>query len=128
MFRQSYFKDRRFSKRLPGNRSTKYGNVSKNYNGSMYHSLKEMRFAMDLDLQLKGKAIAGWERQVKMDLRVHGQHVTNYYVDFRVTHLDGLVEYVEVKGYETPEWKLKWRLFEILMNAEHPLAKLTVVR
>ena len=54
----------------------------------------------------------------KADLRVNDKHVCNYYVDFKVILPDGEVEFHEVKGgqaTQTALWKLKWKLFGILM-------------
>jgi hypothetical protein len=45
-------------------------------------------------------------------------------VDFVVTHADGHEEWIEVKGFETPIWKLKKKLFE----ACYPNRKLVVVK
>jgi hypothetical protein len=75
-------------------------------------------------LQRAGEIIK-WERQVKIPLEVNGYLVANYYIDF-VVYRDGETEYVECKGYPTPEWKLKWRLFEALYT--QPGNKLTVIQ
>jgi hypothetical protein len=107
---------------------TKYGNQSSAYNNKIYHSKKEAKFAQDLDLLVAGKQVDKWERQVKIDLRVYDQHVTNYYMDFVIYWTDGTIEYVEVKGFETKDWKIKWNLFEAIFTKEHPEIKLTIVK
>ena len=39
-------------------------------------------------------------------------HPSDYiFADFRVTYPDGTVEYLDTKGYEKPEFKLKAKLF-----------------
>lgn len=106
----------------------KYGNKTQIYNGLSYHSIKEANYAEDLDWRLKAKDIKSWTRQVKIDLKVNGQHICNYYVDFKVIHNDNSVEYVEVKGFATPEWQLKWRLFEALISEIDKGAVLTVYK
>ena len=56
------------------------------------------------------------ERQVKLSLDVNNFHICNYYIDFKVTHNDDTIEYIEVKGIETKDWKLKWKLCEALFQ------------
>lgn len=105
----------------------KFGAKSSSYNGILYHSKKEAGYAAELDLRLKAGDIKAVQRQVKIDLVVNGYHITNYYIDFVITHNDDLNEYIEVKGFETPEWKLKWKLFEALFGNQ-PNTKLTIVK
>lgn len=96
----------------------KYNAQSHIFNGVSYHSKKEAFYAAELEIRKKAGDISDWERQVKISLDVNGYHIANYYVDFRVTYPDGIIEYVEVKGFETPEWKLKWKLFEAIFSSE----------
>ena len=98
-----------YFKKWSGN---KYRAKSTIYNDKTYHSKFEAGYAESLDWMLKNKEIKGWERQVKLELKVNGFHITNYYIDFIITHLDGTKEFVECKGYETNEWLTKWRLLE----------------
>ena len=44
----------------------------------------------------------------------------NRVVDFRVKLKDGSYELVEVKGFETDEYKLKKRLLKIMWLPDHP--------
>lgn len=113
-----------------GEKRAKYHNVASEYNGVTYHSALEARYAAELDWLVKGKQIKGWDRQVKLELHVNGMRVTNYWIDFVVRHNDGSREFVEVKGYETPEWTLKWRILEATFEdfREHPDDRLTVVK
>ena len=111
------------------NRSkSKYHNSTKIYGGLTYDSIKEAQYAEDLDWRVKGKDIKSWERQIKIALDVNGYHICNYYVDFKITHNDGGIEYVEVKGFETEVWRLKWKLFEALINEIDPGAEITVYK
>lgn len=107
---------------------SKYKNVPKDFAGITYHSKKEAKYARDLEVRRKAGEIEKWERQVKVELYAWGCHICNYYVDFRVTYPDGDIEYVEVKGFETDVWRLKWKLFEAQMRAEHPEILLVIVR
>jgi len=108
-------------------KGNKYGAKSTIYNNIAYHSKKEAGYAQELDLRLKAKDIKGWNRQKKISLDVNGYHICNYYVDFEVLHNDGTKEWVEVKGFETEVWRLKWKLCEALFGDREELT-LTVVK
>jgi hypothetical protein len=95
-------------------RRNKYRNRWTGYAGAKYASAKEAKFAAELDLLVRAGEIASWRRQCRIPLVVNGVTVTTYVVDFEIRHNDGTVEFVEVKGHPTPEWKLKWRLFDAL--------------
>ena len=92
------------------------------YRGCLYHSKKEAEYAMELDSELLKMKIAGWHRQVDLDIIVKGVHVCKAIVDFLVIHTDGSREYVEVKGFATDVWKLKRKL----IAAIYPDIKYTV--
>lgn len=96
------------------------------YNGSRYDSGFEAEVARDLDFQLKAGEIKSWERQVKLSLDVNDHHICNYYIDFVVYHNDGDVEYLEAKGWSSPVFKLKWKLFEALYTK--PGNRLTIIK
>jgi hypothetical protein len=106
----------------------KYNNTPQLYNGNRYDSKKEAEFAKELDLRVKGKDLKSWERQVKIPLTVNGKHITNYYIDFKLTNKDGSIEFVEIKGFETETWRLKWKLFEALIDEIEPGAELIVIK
>lgn len=97
-------------------RQNKYNAKSSEYNGIMYHSMKEAGYAMELDLRVKAKEIKKWRRQEKISLDVNGYHIANYYIDFVITHNDGTEEFIEVKGFETEIFRLKWKLTEALLD------------
>jgi hypothetical protein len=88
----------------------------------MYASKFEASYAAELDLRMKGKDIVSWEKQKTLDLRVNGQHITSYKIDFIVHYPDGHREFVETKGFPTADWIIKWRLLEALFAdfKEHP--------
>ena len=98
------------------------------YNDKFYHSKKEAAYAQELDIRKKAKDIKDWERQVKCPLDVFGRHVCNYFIDFKIYHNDGSIEMVEVKGFQTEIWRLKWKLFEAIWNHDYPDIKLTVIK
>jgi hypothetical protein len=108
----------------------KYRAKSSIYNGVTYHSKLEAAYAKELDLRLKAKDIKGWERQVKLDLRVNGQHINNYHIDFIIHHNDGSREFVEVKGMALEPWKTNWKILEATFEdfKEHPDDRMTVIK
>lgn len=111
-------------------KGNKYHNVSSTVNGIQYHSKKEAGYASELNLRLKAGDIKDWERQRKISLDVNGFHICNYFIDFVIIHNDGSEEYVEVKGFPTDTWRLKWKLTEALLDdqVKKGLIKLTVVK
>jgi Protein of unknown function (DUF1064) len=92
----------------------KFRNIWTEYAGVKYASKREARYAAELDLRVKAGEIASWRRQVKIPLRINGRKITNYVIDFEVRHHSGVLEYIEVKGFQTAEWRLKWALFDAL--------------
>lgn len=81
------------------------------YNGVVYASKAEATYAAQLDLMVRAKKIHGWARQVPMTLTVNGAHIGTHYIDFAIQETpDGPIKYVEIKGYETPDYKLKKKL------------------
>lgn len=110
--------------------ANKYHANSTQYNGLTYHSKLEAAYAQELDIRVRAKDIKSWDRQVKLDLKLNGQHITNYYIDFIITHNDDSREFVEVKGFETETWRLKWRILEATFDdfKKHPDDRLTVIK
>lgn len=113
---------------FPGARRGKYNAKMTQYNGVNYHSQMEANYAAELDLRVRGRDIKKWSRQIPIHLSVYGKEIALYVIDFKIEHNDGSIEYVEVKGFETSEWKIKWRLFEAIYAHDHPEVKLTIVK
>lgn len=97
-----------------GSFNPRYSNAKKRvYKGNYYHSGAEVEEAMVLDQLLKEKKIKSWKPQVKIELfGENGTRICNYYIDFVVEHSDGKTEYIEVKGFVTSIWRIKWKLFK----------------
>jgi hypothetical protein len=93
-------------------RKPKYKNAVTTVNGIKYDSKFESKVGQDLEIQKKAGEIKDFDRQIPVDLYVNGIKITRYIVDFRVEHNDGTIEWIEAKGFPTPEWKLKARIFE----------------
>lgn len=107
---------------------SKLNNKGTYYDGHYYDSEGEKEYAIQLYLRVKGKDIKSWARQVKIDLKVNGCHVTNYYIDFIITHNDGSLELIEYKGFETEHWKIKFALLKALKDELYPGATITLVK
>lgn len=96
----------------------KFGAIPTTYKKIKYHSKKEAEYAKKLDLLKKAKKIKSWDRQLRIPLIVNGEKICNYIMDFVVTKNDGRLQYIEVKGYETAVWKLKWKLLKAQLKDE----------
>lgn len=109
-------------------RYNKYKAQRQTFDGRSYHSKKEADYAVQLAWLKKAGEIKEIIPQYKLDLRVNGKHITNYFIDFKVVYSDNHVELIEVKGFETNDWILKWRLTEALLDEIEPGAKLVLVK
>lgn len=97
-------------------RKHKYGAIKTVYNGHTYDSKAEAAYAQQLDWQMAGGVIYSW---------THGEVVEfpsgiKYKPDFIVTTLSAYLDghswtriryWVDVKGRETPAFRLKMRLW-----------------
>ena len=99
--------------------SNKFGARPKTVDGIRFDSTLEARYYEHLKLLKQAGVISELELQVKCELypaQKHpdtGKHIRaiTYIADFRVTYPDGSIEYLDTKGYEKPEFKLKAKLF-----------------
>lgn len=97
----------------------KYNNkTSKASDGYIYDSKLEHKIAQDLDLRIKAGELTHYDRQVTFHLYAYGKKICTYRLDFVAYLPDGSKEYIEVKGFPTPVWKLKWKLFEAWFESE----------
>lgn len=101
---------------------SKYGNIKEEYNGEIYMSKAEARYARFLDLSKKAvhskQRVASWERQVPYLIEINGVKICKYLADFRVTYCDGTVEVVDVKGYRTDIYRIKKKLVKAVHGIE----------
>jgi hypothetical protein len=102
----------------------KYHAETSVYNGYNYDSRLEASYAMQLDWLIKAGEIESVERQYKIDITINGEHICNYFIDFKVNYTDKHCEYHEVKGFETDLWRIKWRL----SKAVHPEWKFVLIK
>lgn len=93
----------------------KFSNRPTIYNGVRYPSKTEADFAATLDIRVRARDIKGWTRQLTFPLyNAEGEIFTRFTIDFCVEHLDGSLEYVEVKYSHdavSRDFKFRWELF-----------------
>lgn len=105
----------------------KYFNVVTETGGIKYDSQFEAEYAHKLILRKMAGDIVNWERQVRIPIVLLEEKICTYIMDFIVYHTDGRKEYVEIKGMPTRDWKLKYKLFQLMMKYMEPEAVLTVI-
>lgn len=109
---------------------SKYRNRKVTIDGRTFDSMAEAAYYQELKLRLKAGDIKGFACQPKIELipgfTKHGRKIRpmTYIADFEITHNDGSIEYIDVKGVETETFKLKRKLFDFLYREE----RLTIVR
>ncbi len=86
----------------------KYNATATEVDGYKFDSKAEANYYKLLKLQEQEGTITGILRQVPL----HIAPGVTYRMDFLVFYSDGTAEGIEVKGYETPEWKIKKKLIE----------------
>jgi len=106
----------------------KYKAVKQMFNGRLYHSKKEAAFAQELHLRKLAGEITDIIPQYPLRLYVNEKKICNYFIDFKVVYPDNSIELIEVKGFETDIWRLKWKLTEALLDEIEPNAKLVLVK
>lgn len=107
---------------------SKYGNKTKEYNGRYYDSIREATHAEELDWRKKAGEISEIIPQFKVALKIKNKHICHYYPDFKVIMKDGSVQFHEVKGYSTDIFRLKWKMFEALIDEIEPGAELLIIK
>lgn len=92
----------------------KFGNIPTNVGGKSFPSrLEAGRYSELLILQKAGK-LSGLETQTMFRLEVNGSLVCKYYADFTYTDERGNYVVEDTKGFLTPEFRIKAKLFEAL--------------
>lgn len=98
------------------------------YNGMWFQSKLEANYAKQLDFRIKAGEVKEWKKQHKIEIKVNGVKICNYYIDFVVTLADDSIQYVECKGMEQETWKLKWRLCMALKDEIAPGVEWVVIK
>ena len=80
--------------------------------GHIHDSRAEARYCDQLRAAQQAGDIVGYKTQVRTPLIVGGKVICYHIVDFVVEVKPGEYEAREVKGYATPEWRIKRKLWE----------------
>lgn len=97
---------------------TKYNSKKVEIDGHVFDSVAESRYYLLLKLKEEQKEILFFRMQPRYELqesfRKNGKlhRKIEYVADFEVHHLDGTIETVDVKGFETKDFSIKKKLFE----------------
>lgn len=97
-------------------RASKYGNTRTAHNGRVFASKREAEHAARLDMLRLARdpamRVVKVEYQVPFVLHSNGMKVGSYVSDFIVEYADGRREVQDAKGFRTPVYKLKKKMFE----------------
>jgi hypothetical protein len=93
---------------------SKYGNKRTPVGDRMFDSKGEAGRAMELRILEKAGHIRDLAFQVSFPLEVNGMLVCRYKADFAYTCADGVNVVEDFKGYRTPEYALKAKLFRAI--------------
>lgn len=105
-------------------KKSKYNNKKTWIDGLCFDSAKEGDYYNQLKLLLQAKAIKGFCLQPEFIL-VEGNEkdrAITYKADFIIFHLDGTTEIVDVKGFESEQWKRTFKQFRL----KYPELKLVI--
>lgn len=103
-------------RKIYGKVQSKYGNKKTEYNGRVFDSKKEAKYAQRLEYlkhahNPKDKVMQV-EYQIPYAITAKNKIVAHYFADFRVTYGDKRQEVIDVKGVRTPVYILKKKLVE----------------
>lgn len=99
---------------------SKYGARKTTIDNIRFDSRAEANYYCNLKLLKQGKKIKDFELQPEFVLLPPFQkgkkkyRGIKYIADFRIEHLDGSIEIVDVKGFKTDGYRMKKQLFESL--------------
>lgn len=94
---------------------TKYGAIPTEVDGIRFASKAEARRYQDLRLMEMGGLIADLTLQPRLPLVVNGVKIGTYVADFRyLDHGHGKTIWEDVKGVETPVFRIKRKLVKAL--------------
>ncbi len=101
----------------------KYNAKKTLYNGRLYDSRKEAKYAEQLDTQRFAKnesdRVVRVQYQPKFSHTVNGTHCFNYVADFKVGYSDGSERVFDVKGYKKGQAYALFRLKKKCVEAQY---------
>lgn len=99
-----------------GKSTSRYGNKYCECDGFKFQSIREMTHYLYLrDRKLKGE-IKDFKMQVPYKCIINDVLICSYRADFVVTHWDYTEEVIDVKGFKTAVYKLKYKLMQACHN------------
>jgi hypothetical protein len=117
-----------FNRRKPKNTlkpaRSKYGAKKTVIDGIQFDSQSEGRYYEELVRQKGEGLIKDFTLQPQFTLldsfELNGKKIRpiKYIADFEVHHFDGRVDIIDIKGIETPDFKIKKKLFQSKFNRE----------
>ncbi len=96
---------------------SKYGNRVTQVDGRNFSSVREANRYIDLVMQQRAGLIRDLKCQVRYPLHVNGLLVTTYVADFEYLK-DGVLVTEDSKGFRTPAYQIKAKLFHALLGRE----------
>lgn len=108
---------------------SKYGNKKVTVDGHIFDSVIESRYYEQVKWLMATGEIKSFSLQPRYLLQESfrkgkTQHrKIDYVADFEITHIDGTIEVVDIKGFETTDFTIKKKLFEF--KYPHKLSLLT---
>lgn len=108
---------------------SKYGNKKVTVDGHVFDSTIEARYYEQVKWLKNTGEIKSFVLQPRYLLQESFRKGTTlhrkieYVADFEITHIDGTIEVVDIKGFETTDFKIKKKLFEF--KYPHKLSLLT---
>ena len=102
---------------------SKYRNTPVIHDGIRFASKAEGKRYLELKLLERAGEIHSLNLQVRYELRVLDDKVCTYVADFVYFDKRNVIHVEDVKGMLTPEFKLKARLFRIVMGTEIEIIK-----
>lgn len=94
----------------------KYGNRRTIVDGINFASAKEARRYGELKLLERAGEITALQLQPRFPLLVAGKKICTYVGDFQYLERNASVVVEDAKGFKTPEYKLKAKLFEAVVG------------
>lgn len=109
-------------------KKNKYNASKIDSGGYRFDSKLEARVFEDLEFARLSGHLIEIRRQVKIPLMVNGVLICNYIIDFVVIDKHGQKKYIEVKGFRTALWEMKWKLCMAMANEICPGAEWEIIK
>lgn len=109
---QEHWTASEYKKYLENKKESKYKAIRTTVDGKKFDSMKEAEFYNNLKFRLQGKDIKGYCLQ---PIFILAEDLV-YRPDFIIFNNDGTYEIIDVKGYKTPTYLIKKKVFEEKYN------------